>query len=147
HMRKQRAALAAGAVLIAVAPATAAITIDTSNPSDWIIRNGVLTLDWNSRTGHVFSAHLAGLPDDLIDVTNTQGGQPKGFYMDNTGLGGGATTAGFFQDRDRYIDWWITVRSGSTNPFTYSQHFVMAGGDSGLHVYFTVSHGPGDIAG
>src|ERR1700722_15228003 len=127
--------------------ANSAITVDTTNAADWKIGNGVLSVDWNSMSGNIFSIHLAGNPNDLIDVTNTSGGIPKGFYMDNTGLGSGATTPSYRQEGNRYIDWWITVTSGPSNPFTYSQHFVMAGGDSGVHAYFVVNHGVDDIAG
>ncbi|HWB87136.1 MAG TPA: polysaccharide lyase family protein [Bryobacteraceae bacterium] len=127
--------------------ASAAITVDTTTVTDWKISNGVISVDWNSLSGHIFSMHLAGHPDDLIDVTNTSGGQPKGLYMDNTGLGSGTTTASFQQDGNRYVDWWITTASNSKNPFTYSQHFILTGNDSGIHVYFVVNHGPSDIAG
>ncbi|MGH9404105.1 MAG: polysaccharide lyase family protein [Terriglobia bacterium] len=142
--------LMACALAIALASAVAAraaITLDTTNAADWKISNGALTVDWNSQRGNIFSMHLAGTPDDLIDVTNTSRGQPKGLYMDNTGLGGGATTAGFYQFGDRYIDWWITTASNSKNPFTYSEHFILTANDPGLHVYFVADHGASDIAG
>ena len=90
--------------------------------------------------------HLARIPDDLIDVTNTSGGFPKGLYMDNTGLGSGTVTASYIQ-HNTYVDWWITTASNSTNPFTYSQHYVLRAGDPGIHVYFVVIHGTNDIAG
>ena len=127
--------------------AHAAITVDTTNAKDWKIGNGAIALDWNSTNGHIYSIHLVGHPDELIDVTNTSGGQPKGLYMDNTGLGGGATTSNCSQDGDRYVDCWITTASNSSNAFTYSQHFILVGNDPGIHVYFTVEHGPADIAG
>lgn len=136
-----------GIALIAVSTMQAAITIDTSNPADWKIDNGLLSVDWNSNSGNVFSMHLAGYSDDLIDVTNTSKGIPKGLYMDNTGLGSGTVTASYQQHGNRYIDWWITTPSNSTNAFTYSQHYVLRGGDPGIHVYFVVNHGTTDIAG
>lgn len=139
-----------GAMAIALcAPglARAAIMVDTTTAKDWKISNGAIALDWDSTNGHIYSIHLVGYPDEFIDVTNTSGGQPKGLYMDNTGLGSGATTANYFQDGDRYVDWWFTTASNSGNAFTYSQHFVLVGNDQGVHVYFVVNHGPNDIAG
>src|SRR3954465_8618233 len=129
----------------AAGAANAAITIDTTNPTDWKIGNGILSVDWNSRSGHVFSMHMTGRSEDLIDVTNTSGGQPKGLYMDNTGLGSGTISASYSQT-PAYIDWWITIASNAGNPFTYSQHFVLADGDPGIHAYFRVQHGSSDIA-
>src|SRR5438093_10819611 len=96
------------AALYAASPS---FTIDTSVARDWKISNGLLLVDWNSLSGHVFNIHLAGYSDDLIDVTNTSGGQPKGFYMDNTGLGSGVVTSGY-EIANNYIDWWVTTASG-----------------------------------
>src|SRR5260370_24641745 len=88
----------------AAEPARAAITIDTTKASDWKISNGVITLDWNSTTGDIFSVHLNGHPEELVDATVLSSShQPKGFYMDNTGLCRGATTAGFQQDGYHYL--------------------------------------------
>lgn len=61
-----------GAIVIAfcaAVPANATITINTSTATDWKISNGVVSLDWNSTTGNVFSVHLVGHPDDLVDTT------------------------------------------------------------------------------
>src|ERR1017187_9450803 len=109
-------------------------------------REGLENQQWGHRIGLEFHErpHLqhppGGYPDEFIDVTNASGGQPKGLYMDNTGLGSGATTANYFQDGDRYVDWWFTTASNSGNAFTYSQHFVLVGNDQGVHVYFVVNH-------
>src|SRR5262249_25453126 len=132
--------VAALGLFLAVSPVRAAITIDTSTATDWKISNGVVSLDWNSTSGHIFSVHLAGHPDEFVDVTNTSGGQPKGLYMDNTGLGSGTTTAGFHQNGNHYLDWWITIASNSGNAFTYTQHFIIVDNDPGWHVYFVVNH-------
>ncbi len=141
-------AIMLGTASASTAAITTGITIDTTNPTDWKISNGALSVDWNSQSGHIYSMHLTAYPDDeLIDATNTSGGQPKGLYMDNTGLGAGVTAAKYYQEPGKYIDWWITTSSSSTNPFTYSQHFIMRANDPGLHVYFVVNHGPSDIAG
>src|SRR4051812_47913263 len=129
--------------------ADAKITINTATASDWKISNGVITLDWSSTTGHIFGVHLAGHTDNLVDVTNTQSGQPKGLYSGNVGtnLGTGTVTAGFHQNGDHYLDWWMTTASSATNAFTYTQHFIIADNDPGVHVYFVAEHGASDIAG
>jgi hypothetical protein len=137
--------------IIAMLPASllaadSPFTIDTSVAKDWRISNGVLSVDWNSQSGHIFSIHLAGYTDNLIDVTNTSSGEPKGFYMDNTGLGAGTVTSSY-EVTDKYIDWWFSTASGQSNAFSYSQHFILAAGDPGIHTYFVVNHGADDIAG
>jgi hypothetical protein len=47
----------------------------------------------------------------------------------------------------QYLDWWITTASNATNPFTYSQHFILAPHDTGFHVYFVANHAATDVAG
>ncbi len=132
----------------ALAPAHATLTIDTSNPADWKISNGAVSLDWNSQAGNVWALYLAGHADDLIDPTAlNRNGQPKGLYMDNAVVGGGATTAGYDLQPGRYLDWWITVASGSNNPFTYSEHYILADNDAGIHAYAVFNHGATDVAG
>jgi rhamnogalacturonan endolyase len=127
-------------------PATQ-LTIDTSNPADWQISNGVISLDWNSTTAHVFSVHLAGHPDELVDTTTTQNGQPYGLYMDNSGVGSGATSAGYQLVQGKYLDWWMTTASNASNAFTYSEHYILVPGDSGFHVYFVAGHSATDVPG
>ncbi|HEX4156514.1 MAG TPA: polysaccharide lyase family protein [Acidobacteriaceae bacterium] len=43
------------------------LSIDTSNPTDWVIKNGALTIDYNSTTGAVWSIIPAGTQDQLVD--------------------------------------------------------------------------------
>jgi hypothetical protein len=129
-------------------PAHATLSIDTTNPIDWKIGNGAVSLDWNSQAGNVWSIMLAGHTDQLIDPTSLNGnGQPKGFYMDNAGVGAGATSTGYDLQPGRYLDWWITTASDATNPFTYSEHFVLADNDPGIHVYVVFNHAATDVAG
>lgn len=139
----------AGLATFHPSPAAAALTINTSIPTDWKIGNGAITLDWNSTTGHIFGVHLVGHPDNLVDATNTQSGQPKGLYPGNAGtnLGTGTVTAGFHQGGDTYLDWWITTASSASNAFTYTQHFIIVNNDPGVHVYFVAQHAATDIAG
>ena len=127
----------------------AAITIDTSNSTDWKISNGVLTVDWLPGDGRIFSIHWTALPNqELIDQTNRDHNGPKGFYMDNVGPGSSTPSNHFYLDpRGQYIDWWIQFQSSSSNPFTWSQHYILFGGDPSIHIYFVLDHGPSDIAG
>jgi hypothetical protein len=130
--------------------AHAQLSIDAANPQDWKISNGAISLDWNSTTGNVFSIHLAGHPDDLVDTTHIgANGQPNGLYMDNAGtnLGSGTTTASYHQGGTAYLDWWITTASSTTNAFTTSRHFLIRPNDPTLHVYFVADHAATDIAG
>ncbi len=123
------------------------ITINTSNASDWKINNGAMTLDWNSTTAGIFAIQMNGTTDNLVDVTHTgSNGQPSGFYMDNTGIGGGTGIASY-TNAGTYLDWSYTVPSSATNAFTWSEHFVVLPNDPGFHVYFTLSRSATDIAG
>lgn len=146
-LRWTRIALLASAAVCLAAAAQAQLTIDTSNASDWKISNGAIALDWNSTTGHVFSVHLVGHSDELVDTTSTHDGQPNGLYMDNAGVGSGTTTAGYSLAAGQYLDWWITTASNAKNPFTYSQHFILAPHDTGFHVYFVANHSATDVPG
>lgn len=139
------------AVLLAASAVstTAQITIDQISTTDWEISNGVLTVHWLPNDGRIFSIHWAAFPDqEIIDQTNTDSHGPKGFYMDNVGPGGGTPTNNFYLDPNgKYIDWWVTYPPSSSNPFTWSHHRVLFANDPGIHVYFTLDHGPGDVAG
>lgn len=137
----------AAALTCFTAAAMAQLSINTSNPTDWKISNGALTLDWNSLDGHIFSVHLNGYSEDLVDTTTTHNGQPYGLYMDNAGVGSGATTASYHLEKGKYLDWWMTTESNAKNAFTYSQHFIITPNDPGIHVYFVANHSATDIPG
>ena len=116
-------------------PAHATLSIDTSSPTDWVITNGTLKLDWDSTTGRVSGAYLNGV--NLVDTTN----RSAGLYMDNTGsMGGGAATTGFHQGGSSYIDWWITFPASASNAFTFSEHFILNDGATGFSVYCVADH-------
>jgi hypothetical protein len=136
-------------ILLSGVATPAAITIDTTNPADWKINNGAMALDWNSANGGLFGVQLVGTQDSLVDVTHKgSNGQPSGFYMDNTGVGAGVTSATYTMGAGgAYLDWSITTASGATNPFTYSEHFIVYPNDPGFHTYFVVNHSATDIAG
>ncbi|HSU19206.1 MAG TPA: polysaccharide lyase family protein [Acidobacteriaceae bacterium] len=145
------AALAALAVSPALAQMTgpSPITIDTSSSTDWKISNGVLTVDWLPNDGRIFSMHWSAFPNqELIDQTNRSKAGAKGFYMDNAGLGTNTPTNSYYVDPNgQYVDWWMTEPASATNAFTWSQHYIMFANDPGVHIYFTLDHGAGNVAG
>ena len=137
-------------VLLQTSPAAQSqITIDTSHATDWKIGNGVVNVDWLPGDGRIFSIHWAAFPNqEIIDTTNRDHNGPKGFYMDNVGPGGGTPTNNYYLDPNgQYIDWWVTFPASSTNPFTWSHHRVLFLNDPGIHIYFVLDHGPGNIVG
>ena len=148
-------AAAVGLALLAAWPAPAqasnssAISIDTSNSTDWKISNGVLTVDWLPGDGRIFSMHWSAFPNqEIIDQTNRSRAGAKGFYMDNVGPGFSTPSNSYYLDpAGRYIDWWVEHPASSSNHFTWSQHYIMFAGDPGIHIYFVLDHGPGDTAG
>ena len=141
--------LAAMAFLLSQTPLSAQITVDTSNATDWKISNGVITVDWLPGDGRIFSIHWTAFPDqELIDQTNRDSHGPKGFYMDNVGPGGGIPTNKFYLDPNgKYVDLWNTFPASATNAFTWSQHHILFANDPGIHIYFVLDHGTGDIPG
>jgi hypothetical protein len=74
--------------------------------------------------------------------------EPKGFYMDLSGFGGVTPTPGYSLT-DGYLDWWTLFPSsatGTTNAFTYAEHFVVTPNDTGIHLYTSVNPAATDIA-
>ncbi len=137
-------------LLLAISPAKAQITIDNSSSSNWKISNGVVTVDWLPNDGRIFSIHWNAFPNqELIDTTNRDHNGPKGFYMDNAGtISAGTATNGYYLDPNgKYIDWWNTIASNSTNAFTWSRHNILFLNDPGIHTYFTLDHSATDITG
>ena len=43
------------------------LSIDTTNPTDWVIKNGALTIDYNSTSGAIWSIVPTGTQDQLVD--------------------------------------------------------------------------------
>ena len=119
-----------------------ALTIDTTNGSDWKINNGALSLDFNPGKGRIFAIHLAGYPDNLVDTTSSN----MGIYMDNAGFGSGTLTSGF-TNAGSYLDWWVSTASNSANAYTYTEHLVVTPNDPGIHTYFVANHAATDITG
>jgi hypothetical protein len=131
---------------------TGTLSIDTANPTQWIISNGAITLQWDSTnaTANIYSINLAGDSTQLIDTTvYFTGGEPYGLYEDDSGpTTGGPTTATYTQVGNEYIDWWQTSASdpAAGQDFTVTRHYVITANDPGFHVYNTTAHGASDIA-
>ncbi|HEX5284266.1 MAG TPA: polysaccharide lyase family protein [Bryocella sp.] len=129
------------------------VTIDTTDPTDWKISNGVFNIDFNPTAGNIFSMTMASTGDQLVDTTTlNSNGQPKGFYMDNAGFGSSTPVPGYSNVPSNgfmpaYLDWWVTYPSNSKNAYTYSEHWIVTANDPGLHVYFVANHAASDIAG
>jgi hypothetical protein len=118
----------------------AQLTINTATADDWKISNGAISLDWSSTGGGISSLYLAAYPS-----TNLVSG---GINMDNTATGftgitaapsGVTPTASYHLDQGRYLDWWITWPEGGTNPFTITEHFILAPNDATVWTYYVTS--------
>jgi hypothetical protein len=69
---------------LTVLPGTSpTLTIDTTNPTDWVIKNGALTIDYNSEEGNIWSIVPTGTQDQLIDFEIPDSGDGE---ATNTGL-------------------------------------------------------------
>jgi hypothetical protein len=112
----------------------------------WEITNGSLDICFYPAHASIIDMFPIGSTDNFVDQTQTGGGVPKGFYMDNAGFGTPAGVPGYDQT-DSYIDWWVTYPSGTGNSYTYSEHWVVTPYDPGVHVYFVADHAATDAAG
>jgi rhamnogalacturonan endolyase len=112
----------------------------------WEITNGTLDICFYPAHNSIIDMTLLSTGDNFVDQTQTGGGVPKGFYMDNAGFGAVAGVPGFDQT-NLYIDWWVTYPSGAGNSYTYSQHWIVTPYDPGVHVYFVTDHATTDTTG
>lgn len=113
----------------------------------WEITNGALDICFYLAHASIIDMYPIGTSDNLVDQTQTSGGGvPKGFYMDNAGLGSATGVPGF-DATDKYIDWWVTYPSGPSNSYTYSEHWIVTPNDPGVHVYLVADHAATDAAG
>jgi rhamnogalacturonan endolyase len=112
----------------------------------WEIINGTLDICFYPAHASIIDMTVIATGDNLVDQTQTGGGVPKGFYMDNAGFGTPTGVPGYDQT-DAYIDWWVTYPSGTGNSYTYSEHWIVTPYDPGVHVYFLANHATTDAAG
>ncbi len=114
--------------------------------SVWEINNGALDICFDPAHASIIDLTPDGTADNLVDQTQTGGGVPKGFYMDNAGFGTPAGVPGYDQT-GTYIDFWVTYPSGTGNSYTYSEHWIVTPYDPGVHVYFVADHATTDATG
>ncbi len=128
--------------------AHAQLSLTEVNSTDWKIANGSLTMDFDPAGGQIWSMYLAGYSsDDLVDLTQTGGGYPKGLYMDNDGtcmtqgIGSSSTpTAGYHLDTGHYLDWWISWPTSSSCTMTLTLHYVVFPNDPTVWTYYVANH-------
>ncbi|MGD0156658.1 MAG: hypothetical protein ABSB50_11195 [Terracidiphilus sp.] len=143
------------AVLAIPAYAANPLTINTttatcggrSAPQVWEINNGALDICFYPAHSSIIDMVPVGTTDNLVDQTQTGGGVPKGFYMDNAGGLASAPGVPGYDATDKYIDWWVEYPSGGSNDFTYSEHWMVTPDDPGVHVYLVADHAATDPTG
>ena len=120
----------------------AAITIQQISGTDWKIGNGDLNVVFDPAANKITSVAI-GASSNLLDPSNSQ------LYPEFAGtpFGSGTQTSGF-QQSSNYIDFWTTTASTgtSTNPITYSFHYVMFNNDPNIVVYEVLNHSATDPA-
>ena len=136
------------ALLLAVALATpiarcpAAITIQQISGTNWKIGNGDLNVVFNPAANKLTSVAI-GASGNLLDPGNSQ------LYPEFAGtpFGSGTQSSGF-QQTSNFIDFWTTTASTgtSTNPLTYSFHYVLFNNDPNIVVYQVLNHSATDPA-
>jgi hypothetical protein len=122
--------------------ARAAISINEVSSTDWTISNGDLSVVFNPSGSNITSLEFAGTTTNLLDPSDSQ------LYPEFAGtpFGSGTMTASY-QQTANYIDFWTTTQSnGTTNPITYSFHYVMFNDDPDVVVYEVLNHASTDPA-
>ena len=120
----------------------AAITIHQNSGTNWTIGNGDLNVVFNPSAGKLTSVAI-GSSGNLLDPGNSQ------LYPEFAGTPfGSGTQTSSFQQTSNYIDFWTTTASTgtSTNPLTYSFHYVMFNNDPNIAVYEVLNHSATDPA-
>ncbi|HZZ26488.1 MAG TPA: polysaccharide lyase family protein [Pirellulales bacterium] len=119
----------------------ATISISGTSGTTWTIANGDLTVKFNSTNANLTSVAI-GNSGNVLDPNNSK------LYPEFAGtpFGSGPTTASF-QQTSNYIDFWTTTQSsGTTNPITYSFHYVMFNNDPDIVCYEVLNHSSTDPA-
>jgi rhamnogalacturonan endolyase len=134
--------LAAASTALAASQAGATITLTKSSNTSWLIGNGDLNVTFDPTTNNLKSVAI-GSSGNLLDPADSM------LYPEFAGtpFGGGTQTFGS-QQTANYLDVWSTTASTgtSTNPVTYSFHYVFYNNDPNVSVYEVVSHAATDPA-
>jgi hypothetical protein len=135
---------AAVALAAGVKAAHAQLSINTHNNSSttWTVSNGALTVNFDPAKNNITSVIVAGHADNILDPSNSQ------VYPEFAGTPfGSGTQISNYQQGSNYIDFWTTTESnGTTNPVTYSFHYVLYNNDPAIHMYEVVNHSATDPA-
>jgi hypothetical protein len=83
---------------------------------------------------------IPGVPASYANV------EPKGFYMDNSGIGTSGTGTGHYLLTSGYLDFWTDYTTGADGNIPYDIHFVVIPNDPGIHIYFAMKQ-PGTGSG
>ena len=134
----------AAAPLLAGSVSHAAISIVQNSSTSWTIANGDLTVTFDPASNNIKTLSINGSAN-VLDPKKSE------IYPELTGtpFGSGTQTSGFQEAADgSYIDFWNTTTSTgtSTNPLTYSFHYVMYNNDPNISAYEVVSHSATDPA-
>jgi autotransporter-associated beta strand protein len=120
----------------------ATISIDQISSSDWAISNGDLNITFNPGGDNITSLAI-GSSGSLLDPNKAE------IYSetDGTPFGKGTQTSGY-QETSNYIDFWTSTASTgtTTNPITYSFHYVLFNNDPDVICYEVVNHSATDPA-
>lgn len=132
-----------GLIVIAGAGAVRGqITITQTSNSKWSISNGDLNVTFNP-SGNKLTSVAIGSSGNLLDPSNSQ------LYPEFAGTPFGSGTQSYgYQQTSNYIDFWTTTASTgtSTNPLTYSFHYVMFNDDPNIMTYEVLNHSATDPA-
>jgi hypothetical protein len=135
------ACASAAMVCISESRLPAAISITEHSGTNWSISNGPLSVTFDPASNNLTSISLSG-SGNLLDPSDSQ------LYPEFAGtpFGSGTATAGY-QQTGNYIDFWNTTASaGTTNPITYSFHYVMFNNDPTIQAYEVLNHASTDPA-
>jgi autotransporter-associated beta strand protein len=138
--RSFRILWAAVSTAVAASSASATITLSKNSNSSWIIGNGDLNVTFDPSSNNLTSVAI-GSSGNLLDPDDSQ------LYPEFAGtpFGAGTQTYGS-QQGSNYLDVWTTTASTgtSTNPLTYSFHYVFYNNDPNISVYEVIGHSATD---
>ena len=122
--------------------AHAQISIVENSSTNWTISNGPLKVTFDPAKSNITDFQVNGGPN-ILDPNDSQ------LYPEFAGtpFGSGTMTA-TYQATTNYIDFSTTTQSTgtSTNPVTYSFHYILFAGDPAIHMYEVVNHSATDPA-
>ncbi len=134
---------AAAAILQTASSAFAALSINTSNASEWTATNGIVTLGMSTSSGSInqLTVTINGTTTNIFNTTDSSGLQLYGEYDGPTGIMYGSTTASYHFDSGHYLDIWTTTAPSSTSDnFGIQTHWVLTANSPDLYMYTVFTH-------